>query len=363
MSSRIVAVEKFPPATWLLRIAPVFAEWGPEIIEALGCETVRPMAKEYTLVRVPGPDAMRGCEAWKYVGWNLRVDHAWPCNPAKMEGFIEKAARGLAARFGSEKPQRIAVGALDAGNPYFKQLASNLRGRALQLFPEYPPAEDADGPVLFCMVGKEGLFCGLQSAIASNGVYPGGTKYIATGGPDSISRAGAKIAGALHYLEMHQTPLPEGSRWLELGASPGGMTAELLRCHFRVTAIDRAPLDGRLANDPALIFLQAGVAEYTPSPNTRFEAILCDMNGDALASLRQVVRLSRFLTDPGLVVFTLKTPGAASLDEMDELYRQAVRLAADQGLRLIAGTHLPYNRQEFTLFFRSGMADRGNPLA
>ena len=80
-------------------------------------------------------------------------------------------------------------------------------------------------PNLFCLVGKEGLFCGLQSPAASNGFYPGGTKFIRQNTPDTISRAGAKIAEALHYLQLKKTPPPAGSQWLELGASPGGMTA------------------------------------------------------------------------------------------------------------------------------------------
>jgi hypothetical protein len=41
-----------------------------------------------------------------FVQWNLPLEHTWPCHPAKMEGFIEKAEfrkrTRLVAKFGDE---------------------------------------------------------------------------------------------------------------------------------------------------------------------------------------------------------------------------------------------------------------------
>ena len=70
-------------------------------------------------------------------------------------------------------------------------------------------AQDSRAPTLFCLVGKEGLFCGLRSPRAANGFHAGGTKFIRQSGPGNISRAGAKIAEALHYLQLHRTPPPK----------------------------------------------------------------------------------------------------------------------------------------------------------
>jgi 23S rRNA C2498 (ribose-2'-O)-methylase RlmM len=193
----------------------------------------------------------------------------------------------------------------------------------------------------------------MQSPRNSNGFYPGGTKYIAQNSPDTISRAGAKIAEALHYLLMYRKPLKKGSHWLELGASPGGMTSELLARDFKVTALDRAPLDQRLHRHPNLNFALLDATAFQPNVNMRYDAILSDMNGDPRESIRQVARLSANLKPGGIVIFTLKTAGISSFSGINDLYDAALATAAGAGLQCIASTHLTYNRAELTLFFET----------
>ena len=333
----------------LVRIPEVFADFRPEILKGLGASTSKRMGTEYFLIQSEGP-----CRS-KFVQWRLPVDHSWPCNPEKMEGFIEKAAQTLAAKFGGRKLQAILVGRLDPANRYYKSLASNLRGRVLQVFPggagKAAEEQEGDAKTLFCMVGKEGLFCGLCTPKEANGFYPGGTKYISQGAEDTISRAGAKIAEALHYLKMFRPEPPSGTAWLELGASPGGMTSELLKRKYKVTAVDRAPLDARLAREKGLQFTKADIAWFVPEVGAKFGAMLCDMNGDPREAMKQVVRLSVFLKPGGIVIFTLKTTGAETMDRIETLERGILETAEKAGLRLIVETHLTYNRQEFTLFF------------
>lgn len=353
-----------PPAQWLIRISEVFEEFSTDIVKGLGGEISKKLGSEYYLIQTKDPAAIHQSESAIYLRWNLPLDHAWPCNPEKMEGFVEKAAQAMFRKFASRNPQAIFIGQLDpsATNRYYKTLASNLRGRTLQLFPpeiaafKEVEAQDSWRATLFCLVGKEGLFCGMQSPKASNGFYPGGTKFISQNSPDTISRAGAKIAEALHYLLMYRAPLKKGRHWLELGASPGGMTSELLGRGYKVTAIDRAPLDKRLDRQPNLVFALLDVAAFKPNASMHYDAILSDMNGDPRESVRQVIRLSKNLNPGGLVVFTLKTAGVTTFSEMNELYQFAVDSAAGAGLGLIARTHLTYNRQELTLFFESGSA-------
>ncbi len=345
-----------PSAAWLIRIPEVFAELSEEIASSLEAEFSKKLGSEYFLVRSHDPAALRSSA---FLRWNLPVEHAWPCHPEKMDGFVEKAAQALYRKFGPRDPQAIFIGQLDpsATNRYYKTLASNLRGRTLQLFPpeiaafKDVEAQRPDRETLFCLVGKEGLFCGMQSPRNSNGFYPGGTKFIGQSSPDTISRAGAKIAEALHYLPLHR-PLPrKGSHWLELGASPGGMTSELLGRGYQVTAIDRAPLDPRLDKQPGLHFAQLDVAAFRPNASMTYDAILSDMNGDPRESIRQVARLAGNLRPGGLVIFTLKTTAAGTFPAMNELLHSAVATAGEAGLRLLAKTHLTYNRQELTLFF------------
>ncbi len=330
-----------------------------DILKTLGATVLRRLGREYLLIRADDPAAIEHSAAAKFVRWNLPLHHSWPCCPPDIDGFIEKAAQALWKKFGALHPQTIQVGALDPddSNRYYRTLASNLRGRALQLFPPELAAirnaddQDSRAPTLFCLVGKEGLFCGLQCPLGSNGFHPGGTKFIRQNSPDTISRAGAKIAEALHQLELHRTVPPTGSHWLELGASPGGMTAELLERGYQVTAVDRAPLDKRLDGADGLRFVQADAATFDPGVGRSYDALLSDMNGDARESIAQVIRLARYLRARGLVIFTLKLPGTATFTAVNEVDAGVVQCARMAGLSLIGRTHLTYNRREFTLFF------------
>jgi len=341
---------------WLIRIPEIFAGIADDVLRRMGAVSSTRLGQDYYLIKTSMPAAIRQSEAAKFARWNLPMEHTWPCNAQKMDGFIEKAAQTLLKKFGERKPQGIFIGTLQPTSPdkYYKGLASNLRGRVLQLFPKLaaPTVEEQDptAETLFCLVGKEGLFCGMQSPRASNGLYPGGSKYIDQDSADTISRAGAKIAEALHYLLLYRSPMREGRHWLELGACPGGMTSELLARNQRVTAIDRAPLDKRLDGRPGLKFFLDDVAAFQPRAGTTYDALLCDMNGPPEESIEQVIRLSRFLQPGGLVVFTLKVPRIDSIEEPNELFRLIVSMSKAAGLRLFAQTHLTYNRHEFTLF-------------
>ena len=347
-----------PPTAWLLRIAGIFADVEPDLLRTLEATPLKRLDGGYLLARLADPALLRASTAAKFVRWNLPVHHSWPCSPPDIPGFVEKAAQALWRKFGGCQPQTILVGALDPGgsNRYYRALASNLRGRALQLFPpaaslREAEAQDSRAPTLFCLVGKEGLFCGVQSPLASNGFHPGGTRFIRQNAPGTISRAGAKIAEALHQLRLDRLPPPAASHWLELGASPGGMTAELLARGYRVTAVDRAPLDARLDRARGLQSVVADAATFQPARGTVYDAILSDMNGDPLESITRVIRLADHLRHGGLVVFTLKLPGVATFAETNAVEAGVVATAAAAGLRAFARTHLTYNRHEFTLFF------------
>ncbi len=346
------------PSPWLVRIPEVLEPAAAEVLQRLGAVAQTRLGTDYYLIKTSTPDAIRQSEVAKFVRWNLPMDHTWPCNAQKMEGFIEKAAQTLVKKFAARQPQGLFIGQLNPTSPdkYYKSLASNLRGRALQLFPGLTAAtveaQDPTKPTLFCLVGKEGLFCGMQSPRDCNGLYAGGSKFIDQDAPETISRAGAKIAEALHYLRLHRPPLPAGLHWLELGACPGGMTSELLAREQRVTAIDRAPLDERLNGRAGLKFVHADVAQYQPDPRVIFDALLCDMNGPPEESIQQVIRLSEALKPGGLVIFTLKLPRVDQVNEPCALFRKTVKKAQQAGLLLFAQTHLTYNRHEWTLFFQ-----------
>lgn len=339
---------------WLARIPAVLSAAGDEALAAAEIETLRRFNDEYRLVRPPDPEILAGPALSKYIRWQLPVAHMWPCVPAKTEGFVEKAATALAKRFAAAHPRTVLVGSLDggaAGSPA-RSLASNVRGRALQLFDRTDAVRDVETldpqqAMLYAMVGRAGLFAGIASPAQTKGFHPGGEKFVRTG---PISRAGGKIAGALHHLLLHR-PLPAaGARWLELGASPGGMTAELLDRSYQVTAIDRAPLDERLRGREGLSGIQADALHFRPPERSRFDAILCDLNGDPHDAMRAVLGQVPHLVAGGIVIFTLKLAGAEHQPEIDRLTGGVMKPAADAGLVLLDIAHLPANRHEFTCF-------------
>lgn len=347
----------FADQLWLVRIPEIFEGIAEKVLARMKAVPMRRLGQDYFLVKANEPLLLHRSKAAKFCRWNLPMEHTWPCHPQKMDGFIEKAAQTLWRKFGERQPQGLFIGTLHPTSPdrYYRSLASNLRGRVLQLFPKLAVAnveeQNPEAETLYCLVGKEGLFCGMQSPRASNGLYAGGSKYIDQDSPDTISRAGAKIAEALHYLLLYRPPLAQGSHWLELGACPGGMTSELLARGQRVTAIDRAKLDKRLDGRPGLTFIQDDVALFKPRGGAIYDALLCDMNGPPEESMEQVIRLSRFMKKGGLVVYTLKVPKVETVELPCDLFDEITAVAAGQGLKLFAQTHLTYNRHEFTLFF------------
>jgi hypothetical protein len=100
----------------------------------------------------------------------------------------------------------------------------------------------------------------------------------------------------------------------------------------------------------------ADAAAFQPEKGTTYAAILSDMNGDARESIGRVIRLSKHLRQGGLVVFTLKMPGLATFAAANEVAAAVVGMATEAGLRVLARTHLSYNRHELTLFFEKQAA-------
>ena len=351
------------PSAWLIRVPLVFSSFVPHLFAKLALVSHKRPGPGFHFIQLPESSALEAIldipEARLLVSWRLPVHHSWPCDPQTTRGFVEKAAQALVQKFAPFSPQTILVGPFDTdpSQRAFRALASNLRGRALQLFsglagPVHDAeAQDPEKPSLFCLVGREGLYAGLVSPRGSGGFYPGGVKFIKQSGPSAVSRAGAKVVEALHHLRLYRPALPPSCRWLELGASPGGMTAELLARGWEVAALDRAPLDPRLRSAPNLTFIQQDVSAYSPPAGDQFNAILCDMNGPALLSLQQVTRLSKHLLPEGVVIFTLKLPGIQTVAEMLTVSREVTTAAKSAGLSLTAQAHLAYNRHEFTCFF------------
>ncbi len=77
------------------------------------------------------------------------------------------------------------------------------------------------------------------------------------------SRAYLKLWEALTRLGHHPRP---GDRCLDLGASPGGWTWALARLGATVTAVDKAPLDPRIAAMPGVTQRTESAFALSPEP-------------------------------------------------------------------------------------------------
>jgi hypothetical protein len=344
-------------STHILRISEVFDPLRHEILDRLGAEPLKQLGREFHLVRLADADALARSSASVFVRWHLPVDHSWPCVPEKIPSFIEKASQAMQAKFGAEPLQTILCGTLDPHSldRRYKLLTSNLRGRALQLFPAHfaqihdASTQDPQRQTLFALVGGEGLFCGVSTPQACGGFHPGGSVYIRQQDADGISRAGAKLAEALLMLKLDGLDPVSCHEWIELGASPGGMTRELLNRGCRVTAIDRAPLDPRLMSSSSLCFVHGDAASVSPPDKASADALLCDMNGDPEVAMRATARMADALKPGSPVIFTLKLTAASDCDVVFTMIDRVVRMATDAGLRTVRITHLNHNRQELTL--------------
>jgi hypothetical protein len=347
--------------TWLFRIPAVFDGMLADIIRQAGAAQVKRLGREFHLVRMR--DAVRPDHASVagLVRWRLPIDHAWPCHPEKITSFIEKAAQGVCRRFDGRSIQAILCGPLDphARHRTPRSLASNLRGRMLQLFPKelsrlYDAlTQDPQRPTLYALVGNEGLFCGIATPRECGGFHPGGSVFIRQSDATRVSRAGAKLAEALMLLRLDGFDADACRHWLELGASPGGMTHELLARGCRVTAIDRAPIDPTLSTSPGLRFVR-GDAARIDRPDGPFDALLCDLNGDARTAMDAVSRMAPSLAPGAPVVFTIKLPQADNLRRVLMLVEEVIAIAAMASLDVVRLTHLNHNRSELTLILRRG---------
>jgi 23S rRNA (cytidine2498-2'-O)-methyltransferase len=148
------------------------------------------------------------------------------------------------------------------------------------------------------------------------------------------SRAYLKLWEAFVRLGHHPG---RSDRCLDLGASPGGWTWAVQQLGAEVLAVDKAPLDARVAQLPRVRFLQGSAFGLEPRTLGAFDWLLCDVVCYPEALYRLVLRW----LDAGSCrnfVCTLKFQG-----ETD--HAVAERFAAIPGSTLM---HLHHNRHELT---------------
>jgi 23S rRNA (cytidine2498-2'-O)-methyltransferase len=151
------------------------------------------------------------------------------------------------------------------------------------------------------------------------------------------SRAYLKLWEALTRLGRHPEP---GARCLDLGASPGGWSWALARLGARVTAVDKAPLDARVAAMPGVEWRQESAFALAPEPvEWLFSDVIC-------YPTRLLALVTRWLDHAPNIVCTVKFQGGTD-------HEAAAGFAAIPGAVLFHGAH---NKHELT-FARLTPAD------
>ena len=92
---------------------------------------------------------------------------------------------------------------------------------------------------------------------------------------DMISRAYLKIAEAIQWSQMSIRP---GDRIVEIGSSPGGACQHLIDLGAKVTGVDPAEMDPRIADHPSFEHWQARSLQVKRKAFAPFRFLVCDAN-------------------------------------------------------------------------------------
>lgn len=178
----------------------------------------------------------------------------------------------------------------------------------------------------------------LLASPACTSPFPNGEARFVEDRTGPPSRAYLKLWEALALLRRWPGP---GALCLDLGAAPGGWTWALARLGARVLAVDKAPLDPRVAQLPGVEVRQGSAFALDPVAWRRAHGPLDWLVSDVVAYPARLLRLVRRWIDAGAVrnlVCTVKFQGPTD-------HAAAEAFAAIPGAWL---RHLWHNRHELT---------------
>jgi 23S rRNA (cytidine2498-2'-O)-methyltransferase len=148
------------------------------------------------------------------------------------------------------------------------------------------------------------------------------------------SRAYLKLWEALTRLGRHPAP---GERCLDLGASPGGWTWALAKLGARVEAVDKAPLDPRVAAMPGVSMRAESAFALDPTKERPVDWLFSDV---ICYPTRLLALVQRWIAAGAVrnLVCTVKFQGATD-------HEAAAAFAGIEGAVLFHGAH---NKHELT---------------
>jgi 23S rRNA (cytidine2498-2'-O)-methyltransferase len=136
-------------------------------------------------------------------------------------------------------------------------------------------------------------------------------------------------------------PVP-GSRVIDMGACPGGWSWVLASLGLEVIAVDKAPLDSKIAAMPTITFLQESAFGLVPESVAQVDWFFSDI----ICYPERLLSLIKKWAEQGNVkhfMCTIKFQGEADFGIIDQFL-------AIPGSRVV---HLYHNKHELTYFFSS----------
>ena len=169
--------------------------------------------------------------------------------------------------------------------------------------------------------------------------FPNGAIEFAEDKEGPPSRAYLKLWEAL--VRLRRWPGP-GERCLDAGASPGGWTWTLARLGAKIIAVDRAPLEDRIAALPNVEFIGRDAFTLKPQDIGPIDWLFCDV---ACYPPRLYDWIEKWLAS-GLCrnfICTIKMQGTISSGDVN--FETPGLFAAIQGSKVV---HLYHNKHELT---------------
>ena len=204
-----------------------------------------------------------------------------------------------------------------------------------------------------CLTATDAAYVAMAD-IAHAAPWPGGIPRLKF--PRAApSRSTLKLEEALLVLldeGERERWLKPGMRAVDLGASPGGWTWQLVARSLHVTAVDNGPMDTALLASGLVDHLRADGFRYRPQKPVDW--LVCDM----VEQPRRVAALMADWLASGqcrYAIFNLKLPMKKRHDEVQlclDLVADALATAGKRGE--LRAKQLYHDREEITVFARAG---------
>jgi len=268
--------------------------------------------------------------------------------------------------------REVRAGGLSRENPHvpvdIPQSVSSLHAEDIEESPateEIVPIADSEEPevtiprpaaqgakILEVIIDEPNRWwIGAKYAQKSYDFWPGGVPDLFF--PEEvISRAYYKIAEAFAWGGIQLRP---GERVVEIGASPGGACQWLLDCGTKVTGIDPAEMDERIASHPNFTHWRNRSREVKRRAFQGFRILVCDANVTPNYTLDTVEAIVMYPTSRfRLLVLTMKLPDWEHAQKIPE-HLERVK---SWGFESVEARQLGHNRREYCLLARRRVSQR-----